>query len=132
MLEPMLLNGAYWHEPVTENPTLDSVEIWSLINLTEDSHPIHLHLVRFQILDRRPFDVFTYLNDRELRYTAAAIPPDANEAGWKDVVRADPGMVTRIVIRFEGFVGRYVWHCHVLEHEDYEMMRPYEVVHSVS
>jgi spore coat protein A, manganese oxidase len=132
MLEPMLLNGAYWHEPVTENPTLDTVEIWSLINLTDDSHPIHLHLVRFQILDRRPFDVFTYLNDRELRYTAAAIPPDANEAGWKDVVRADPGMVTRIVIRFEGFVGRYVWHCHVLEHEDYEMMRPYEVVHSVS
>ena len=128
MLEPMLLNGAYWHEPVTENPTLDTVEIWSLINLTEDSHPIHLHLVRFQILDRRPFDVFTYLNDRQLRYTAAAIPPDANEAGWKDVVRADPGMVTRIIIRFEGFAGRYVWHCHVLEHEDHEMMRPYEIL----
>ena len=130
LLMPMLLNGAHWHEPVTENPALNSIEIWSLINLTDDSHPIHLHLVRFQILDRRPFDVFTYLNDRELRYTAAAIPPDANEAGWKDVVRADPGMVTRIIIRFEGFAGRYVWHCHVLEHEDFEMMRPYEVVRS--
>ena len=51
---PMLLNGAHWHEPVTENPALNSIEIWSLINLTDDSHPIHLHLARFQILDRRP------------------------------------------------------------------------------
>lgn len=128
--QPMLLNGAFWHEPVTETPTLNSTEIWSFINLTDDSHPIHLHLVRFQILDRCPFDLFTYLNERKLVYTAAAIPPDANEAGWKDTVRADPGMVTRIIIRFEGFVGRYVWHCHVLEHEDYEMMRPYDVLAS--
>jgi len=126
--QPMLLNGAHWSDPVTENPALDTVEIWSLINVTEDAHPIHLHMVRFQILDRRPFDVFTYLNERVLRYTADAIAPDANETGWKDTVRADPGMVTRIIIRFEGFAGRYVWHCHVLEHEDYEMMRPYEVV----
>lgn len=75
LVMPMLLNGAFWHEPVTENPALDTVEIWSLINVTDDSHPIHLHLVRFQILDRRPFDVFTYLNDKELRYTAPAVPP---------------------------------------------------------
>ncbi len=127
MTQPMLLNGARWHDPVTENPTLDTVEIWSLINVTDDSHPIHLHMVRFQVLDRRPFDAFTYLNERQLRYTAGAIAPDANEAGWKDTVRADPVMVTRIIIRFEGFAGRYVWHCHVLEHEDYEMMRPYSV-----
>lgn len=128
--QPMLLNGAYWHDPVTETPALNTVEIWSFINVTEDSHPIHLHMVRFQILDRRAFDVFTYLTDRRLRYTGHAIAPDANEAGWKDTVRADPGMVTRIIIRFEGFAGRYVWHCHVLEHEDYEMMRPYDVVAS--
>jgi spore coat protein A len=70
------------------------------------------------------------LNDRQLRYTAAAISPDANEAGWKDIVRADPGMVTRIIVHFEGFAGRYVWHCHVLEHEDHEMMRPYEILAS--
>ncbi|MGH9612602.1 MAG: multicopper oxidase family protein [Bryobacteraceae bacterium] len=114
MSQPMLLNDSRWHDPVTENPTLGSVEIWSFVNLTDDSHPIHLHLVRFQILDRRPFDLFTYLNDEKLRYTAAAIPPDMNEAGWKDTVRADPGMVTRIIVRFEGFAGRYVWHCHVL------------------
>jgi spore coat protein A len=72
--------------------------------------------------------MFQYFNDRELRYTAPAVPPDANESGWKDTVRADPGMVTRIIVRFEGFAGRYVWHCHVLEHEDNEMMRPYDVV----
>jgi spore coat protein A len=124
----MLLNGTHWHEPVTENPVIDTVEIWNLINLTDDSHPIHLHLVRFQILDRRPFDVFSYLNTRELIYTGSAIPPAPSEAGWKDTVRADPGMVTRIIIRFEGFVGRYVWHCHVLEHEDNDMMRPYDVL----
>jgi spore coat protein A len=56
------------------------------------------------------------------------LPLDANELGWKDTVRADPFTVTRIIIRFEGFSGRYVWHCHLLEHEDNEMMRPYEVV----
>jgi spore coat protein A len=125
--QKMLLNGARWHEPVTENPRLDTVEIWSLINLTDDSHPIHLHLVRFQILDRRSFDLFTYLNDGKLQYTSEAVAPEPNESGWKDTVRAEPGMVTRIIIRFEGFAGRYVWHCHVLEHEDNEMMRPYDV-----
>jgi spore coat protein A len=128
MTMPMTLNGASWHDPVTENPVLNSVEIWSLINLTDDSHPIHLHLVRFQILDRRPFDRFSYLNEGELSYLAGPVRPDANEAGWKDTVRADPGMVTRIIVRFEGYVGRYVWHCHILEHEDNDMMRPYDIV----
>ncbi len=128
----MLLNGSHWSDPITEQPVLDSVEIWNLINLTEDAHPIHLHLVRFQILDRRPFDVFAYQQTRTLRYLEPAAPPAANEAGWKDTVRADPGVVTRIIARFEGFPGRYVWHCHLLEHEDNEMMRPYEVVRSAS
>ena len=128
----MLLNGSHWSDPVTEQPILDSVEIWNLINLTEDAHPIHLHLVRFQILDRRPFDVFAYQQNRTIRYLGPATPPDPNEAGWKDTVRADPGLVTRIIARFEGFAGRYVWHCHLLEHEDNEMMRPYEVVTSAS
>jgi spore coat protein A len=124
----MLLNDAHWNMPVTENPVLDSVEIWSLINLSDDSHPIHLHLVRFQILDRRRFDRFTYLNEGRLLYTGQVTPPAPNEAGWKDTVRADAGMVTRIIVRFEGFTGRYVWHCHILEHEDNEMMRPFDVV----
>jgi spore coat protein A, manganese oxidase len=124
----MLLNNTHWNMPVTENPALDSTEIWSLINTTDDAHPIHLHLVRFQILDRRRFDVSAYWSKGELRYFGPAIPPEPGEAGWKDTVRADPGMVTRIITRFEGYPGRYVWHCHILEHEDNEMMRPFDVI----
>ena len=125
----MLLNNTYWHTPVTENPVLDSVEIWNLINTTDDAHPIHLHLVKFQILDRRKFDIGTYwMNKGEVKYLGPVVPPEPGEVGWKDTVRADPGMITRIIIRFEGFTGRYVWHCHILEHEDNEMMRPFDVV----
>jgi spore coat protein A len=123
----MLLNNTPWHMPVTENPVIDTTEIWEFVNLTTDSHPIHLHLVRFQILDRRPFDVTEYLDTHTLQFTGDAAAPLATEAGWKDTARADPGMVTRIIVPFEGFIGRYVWHCHILEHEDNEMMRPYEV-----
>jgi spore coat protein A len=124
----MLLNNAHWDMPVTENPALNSVEIWNLLNFTDDSHPIHLHLVRFQILDRRPFEPEYYYKGGRVEYIGAAVPPAPNEAGWKDTVQAHPGMVTRIIIRFEGYPGRYVWHCHILEHEDNEMMRPYDVL----
>jgi spore coat protein A len=124
----MLLNNAHWDMPVTESPVLDSTEIWGLVNTTDDAHPIHLHLVRFQILDRRSFDVGTYWSTGTLKYKGPAVAPEPGEAGWKDTVRADPGMVTRIIVRFEGFTGRYVWHCHILEHEDNEMMRPFDVV----
>jgi spore coat protein A, manganese oxidase len=124
----MLLNNTHWSMPVTENPVLDSVEIWNLINTTDDSHPIHLHLVKFQILDRRAFDIPTYWTKGELTYPAPVVPPEPGELGWKDTVAAYPGMVTRIIVRFEGFTGRYVWHCHILEHEDNEMMRPFDVV----
>jgi spore coat protein A len=123
----MLLNNAHWSMPITENPTLDSVEIWSLMNFTDDSHPIHLHLVRFQILDRRSFEPYAYYTEGKVKYIGPAVPPDPSEAGWKDTVQAHPGMVTRIIARFEGYPGRYVWHCHILEHEDNEMIRPYEV-----
>ncbi|MGA9957278.1 MAG: multicopper oxidase domain-containing protein [Acidobacteriaceae bacterium] len=124
----MLLNNTPWHMPITEKPLLDTTEIWELINLTEDSHPIHLHLVRFQILDRRPFDTFEYMQKQIVRYTGPVVPPSPAEMGWKDTARADPGMVTRIIVPFQGYAGRYVWHCHILEHEDNEMMRPYEVL----
>jgi spore coat protein A len=124
----MLLNRTRWMAPVTEAPALDSTEIWSIVNGTDDSHPIHLHLVRFQILDRQNFYVMNYLRKRELKFTGPPVPPDANEMGWKDTVRAEPGMVTRIIVRFDGYPGRYVWHCHILEHGDNEMMRPFEIV----
>jgi spore coat protein A len=124
----MLLNNAHWDMPVTESPSLNSVEIWGLMNFTDDSHPIHLHGVRFQVLDRRPFEPEYYYRDGTIKYIGMAVPPVANEAGWKDTVQAHPGMITRIITKFEGYVGRYVWHCHLFEHEDNEMMRPYEIV----
>jgi spore coat protein A len=124
----MLLNKTPWHMPVTENPVLNTTEIWELVNLTEDTHPIHLHLVRFQILDRRAIDTFQFQDKGIVHFTGPILAPTPSEMGWKDTVRAEAGTITRIIIPFEGYTGRYVWHCHILEHEDNEMMRPYEVV----
>ena len=124
----MLLDGKYWHDPVSEKPVLDTTEIWSFINTTQDIHPIHLHLVRFQILDRRPFDVDDYLNYKKFTYLGEAGLPEPNERGWKDTVKAHPETVTRIIVPFHGYTGKYVWHCHLLEHAANEMMRPFEVV----
>lgn len=124
----MLLDGKMWSDPISEKPTRGTIETWSFVNVTGDAHPIHLHLVRFQVIDRRPFDLFAWNAKRVMRYTGPAQPPEPHESGWKDTVRADPGMVTRIAMCFEGEPGRYVWHCHYLEHEDNEMMRPYQVL----
>jgi len=124
----MLLDGKRWRDPVSETPELGSTEIWELTNYTGDTHPIHLHLVRFQILDRQRLDIdaFRYENQRKL--VGPPVPPEANECGWKDTVQAHPESITRIIVKFEGYAGRYVWHCHVLEHAANEMMRPFEVV----
>lgn len=124
----MLLNKTPWHMPVTENPLLNTTEIWELVNLTDDVHPIHLHMVRFQILDRRRFDAYEFVTTGNLRYLGPPMPPDPNELGWKDTARVNAKTVTRIIVPFVGYPGRYVWHCHILEHEDNEMMRPYEVL----
>ncbi len=124
----MLLNHKHWAEPVTERVQLNSTEIWEFINLTQDVHPIHLHLVRFQLLDRRPFSVDAYLSEETVRYTGPAVSPRAHEMGWKDVIQCPPETVTRIIVPFRGYVGQYLWHCHILEHEANDMMRPYEVV----
>jgi len=124
----MLLNGTRWHEPVTERPELDSTEIWSFANTTADIHPIHLHLVRFQVLDRQSFDADEYLLSGKLNYRGVPTLPPMTERGWKDTVQTYPETVTRIIVRFEGYVGRYVWHCHLLEHAANEMMRPFEVL----
>jgi spore coat protein A, manganese oxidase len=124
----MLLNNTPWHAPITEKPELGSTEIWELVNLTDDVHPIHLHMVRFQILDRRKFDSFQYMTQGTLRFVDAASAPEPNELGWKDTARVNSKTVTRIIVPFVGYPGRFVWHCHILEHEDNEMMRPYEIV----
>jgi spore coat protein A, manganese oxidase len=133
-----LLGNAHWHEPITEDPKAGSTEIWSFANTTGDVHPIHLHLVRFQILNRQTFDVPTYLQSGKLVLTGRPIAPETNERpAMKDTVKSYPGYVTRIIQRFDlpggvkvspGQEYRYVWHCHILEHEDNEMMRPYKVV----
>jgi spore coat protein A len=123
-----LLTNTHWEKPVKEKPIVGTKEIWQLINLTGDTHPIHLHLVQFQILHRRPFDVKFFNQTGKIRYTGSPIRPDPNERGWKDTVRANPGQITRIIARFGPFTGRYVWHCHMLEHEDNDMMRPYSVL----
>jgi hypothetical protein len=104
-----------WHDPVTENPALGATEVWELYNLTADAHPIHLHQVQFQVVNRQ-----------DLLLEDDPILPDLWERGFKDTVIAYPGQVTRIRARFD-LPGLYTWHCHILEHEDNEMMRPYHV-----
>ncbi len=128
--EPIMLmiNGKHFYEPVTEKPVLNTTEIWRFVNTTEDVHPMHIHLVQFNILDRQPFDVDAYMMDDTLIFTGPPVPPDPNEMGWKDTFRAHPGQVTRVIARFDR-AGLYVVHCHILEHEDNDMMRPYEVVY---
>ncbi|RUS47047.1 multicopper oxidase family protein [Cohnella sp. AR92] len=117
-----------WGDSTTEKPVLGSTEIWRLINTSPGTHPIHLHLVRFLILDRQPYDVEHFEKTGELVFTGPRVPPATYERGYKDVVRANPGEVTRIIARFVDYAGLYVWHCHILEHEENEMMRRMEVV----
>jgi spore coat protein A len=124
----MLLNRKHWHEPTTEFPKLNSTEIWEFVNLTEDTHPMHMHLVRFQLLDRRSFNTEDFLKTNKIRYTGEPVPPDASEAGWKDTIQCPDSTVTRVIVHFEGFPGKYLYHCHILEHEANDMMRPFEVI----
>jgi spore coat protein A len=121
----VLLDGRRFMDPITENPTKGSIELWEFVNTTMDAHPIHLHAVHFQLLDRCPFDVARQERTSEVVLTGKAILPAPEERGWKDTILCPPGQVTRIVTPFTGEPGRYVWHCHMLEHEDNEMMRPY-------
>jgi bilirubin oxidase len=100
-----------WADPVTENPAHNAIEIWEMYNFTEDAHPIHIHEVGFEVVDRQPFN-------------GVARPPESWETGLKDTVIAYPGEITRLKILFD-LPGLYVWHCHIVEHEDNEMMRPY-------
>jgi len=127
-----------WSDSVIENPRAGTTEIWHIINTTGDAHPIHVHLVQFQVLDQQPFDVAQYQATNQLVFARAASAPAPNERlAWKDTVKSMPGQVTRIIAKFDLPTGtsvtpgqkfRYVWHCHILEHEDNEMMRPFDVI----
>jgi spore coat protein A len=133
-----LLGNARWHEPITEDPKAGSTEIWSFINITGDVHPLHVHLVQFQVLNRQAFDVATYQQTGKLVFTGKPMAPEGNERpARKDTIKSYPGYVTRVIMRFDlphgapvtpGQELLYVWHCHILEHEDNEMMRPYKVI----
>lgn len=120
-----LLNGRMWSDPATEKPKLDTIEIWHLVNHFNFPHPIHVHLVHFEILGRKPFSQEDFDCRGNYRGSIEDLnPPLDYEKGLKDVVRAEVGQVTSIVMHFTEHAGDYVWHCHLLEHEDHDMMRP--------
>jgi spore coat protein A len=124
----------------TENPSAGSIEVWQIMNLTGDTHPIHFHLVNVQLIQRQPFNG----NPSSWSYSGPPTPPDADEIGWKDTVRMNPGEITTVIMQFNlpdlptqemrSAVSprtgghEYVWHCHILEHEEHDMMRPLIVV----
>jgi len=124
----LTLNGKRWEDPIVEKPQVGDTEIWELDNTLIDIHPFHIHLVQFQVLDRRLFDVQEFLAHGDIKYLDTADAPDDNELGWKDTVRVLPQMVNRIIMKFLPFEGYYVYHCHILEHEDMDMMRPFQVI----
>ena len=158
----MLLDGQEWDAPVSESPKLGATEDWIIVNPTMDVHPIHLHLVQFQVVKRQTFDVPSYMkawtelngepplnqstkNVASLDSYLTGSPnfAAASEQGWKDTASVASGEVLTIRVRWAEQTGNafpfdatagpgYVWHCHILEHEDNQMMRPYIVVSSTS
>jgi len=158
------IDGKAFEEPVTETPKRGQVEVWTMINTTVDAHPMHLHLVKFQVLSRQRFDSARYITDSGLDTLATgglftklpvapyllgrARGPNIDEVGaWKDTAKVWPGEILTVAARFDGkwadkpsttnpalpyfeavTSGPYVWHCHIVDHEDNEMMRPLLVV----
>ena len=117
---PESVHALAWMDAVTENPSVGDSEVWEIHNFTEDAHPIHIHEVLFQVLNRQRLD------GRSRRPRKRPEPPAPEEHGFKDTVIAYPGQVTRVRMVF-GQPGQFVWHCHIVEHEDNEMMRPYRI-----
>lgn len=116
-----------WMDPVTENPDVGAVEVWELYNTTGDAHPMHVHEVAFEVVNREGL-VLNAAGDVEqpILLDGKITPPEPWETGFKDTVIAYPGQVTRIRAQFNT-PGQFVWHCHIVEHEDNEMMRPYRI-----
>ncbi len=116
-----------WMDAVTENPAIGATEVWEFYNATADAHPMHVHEVTFEVVNRQ-----NLLLDEEgevaepIQLVGGVSGPEASESGFKDTVIAYPGQVTRVRARFDT-PGQFVWHCHIVEHEDNEMMRPYRI-----
>ena len=140
----LLLNGADFEEAPTETPRFGTVEEWVYVNLTGDTHPMHTHLVTFQVVGRTPFDADAYQAayggpngvpggiDPTPFATGPMLPPDPTERGFKDTVKVNPGYFTTVRAKYDLPTGvttpqTYVYHCHILEHEDNDMMRPFTV-----
>jgi FtsP/CotA-like multicopper oxidase with cupredoxin domain len=121
--------GLKWGDDITENPGVRDTEVWEIYNFTADAHPIHIHLVQFEVLNRQALALVLDEEGEEsvkqpVELDGSPYLPEASESGLKDTVIAYPGEVTRVKARFDR-EGLFVWHCHILEHEDNEMMRPY-------
>ena len=115
-----------WEDPVTTNPAVGATEVWEFYNATADAHPMHVHEVLFQVVDRQPINVDEITGSVQVDPASTPSAPPPWENGWKDTVIAYPGEVTRLRMRFVN-AGQFVWHCHIVEHEDNEMMRPYRI-----
>jgi FtsP/CotA-like multicopper oxidase with cupredoxin domain len=115
-----------WADDVTENPALGATEVWELYNATADAHPMHIHERAFEVMNRQ--NILVDEATREVQVVPGSMPqpPEPWETGVKDTVVAYPGQVTRVRMTFNT-AGQYVWHCHIVEHEDNEMMRPYRI-----
>ena len=139
------LNATHFQDAVTETPQAGTIEEWVYINMTGDTHPMHSHLVTFQVIGRTPFDVEAYEASHGtpsgvpggIDPTPFAIgpmqPADPGERGFKDTVKANPGEFTTIRAQYDLPAGTaapqtYVYHCHIVEHEDNDMMRPFTVI----
>jgi len=117
-----------WADPITENPLVGATEVWELYNFTADAHPMHIHEIVFEVVNREPLllDPDTGEPVQPVQLSGAVRPPEPWESGFKDTVISYPGEVIRLRARF-ATPGQYVWHCHIVEHEDNEMMRPYRI-----
>ena len=117
-----MINDKHWHE-ITEHPHLGTTEIWRFVNRSRLTHPMHMHLLFFQVLDRQ---AFTLDDTGAITLSGPRQAPQRGERGWKDTVQVGPLEIVRVAARFEDFEGRYPYHCHLLEHEDHGMMRQFE------
>jgi FtsP/CotA-like multicopper oxidase with cupredoxin domain len=115
-----------WADGVTENPNVGDTEVWELYNTTADAHPMHIHEVVFEVVDRQGLALDGEEVVEPIQVTGDPRPAEPWESGLKDTVIAYPGEVTRVRARFQT-PGQFVWHCHIVEHEDNEMMRPYRI-----